>query len=99
MLSSEQNKVLCELAHYIWWQTTEESLNKPMRLVAQVMDRGTLSDAAKIVRVFGDDYLRNVIANARAGWFHPKSWHYWHYKLGLTRIGDVVPPLPRRIIQ
>jgi hypothetical protein len=29
--------------------------------------------------------------------FDARSWHYWHYRLGLAE-PDKVPPLPSRVI-
>lgn len=67
----------------------------PERVIAQVMDIGDFDDMRSLAAQLGDDALRDVIAHAQAGWFNPRSWAYWHYRLGLCEV-DEVPPLPVR---
>ena len=43
----------------------------------------------------GDDFLRQVLVSAEIGQFNPRSWHYWHYRLGMAELGEV-PTLPSR---
>ncbi len=66
------------------------------RIIAQTMDWGTFEDITELVAAVGNDALVDALRNAAPGWFHPKSWSYWHYRLGLVPPGDPVPPLPRR---
>ena len=80
---------------YIWWKTPEEAAAMPERVLAQGMNIGDYDDVLLMTSRFGDDALRNVIAHAEAGQFNARSWHYWHYMLGLAEI-DHVPPLPTR---
>lgn len=87
---------LVDLARrYVWWKSPHEALRTPERVIAQVMNIGDYSDVQSLARQVGDDVLRAVIRNAQAGQFSPKSWSYWHYRLGLANI-DEVPPLPKR---
>ena len=80
---------------YVWWKTAEEALRYPERLVAQVMNIGSFADLQRLDEMVGEDGLRLVLSQAEAGQFTPRSWHYWHYRLGLSRPGEV-PPLPIR---
>jgi hypothetical protein len=82
---------------YIWWMQPEEALHYPARVVAQVMNMGVFRDASRVAETLGDDCLRKVLQTAEAGWFNARSWHYWHYRLGLAAV-DQVPPLPERRI-
>lgn len=82
-------------AKYVWWRTPEEALAMPQRVIAQVMDIGDYFDVQRMARKIGDDALREALAQAQAGQFSPRSWHYWHYRLGLAAVGEV-PALPRR---
>ena len=82
---------------YHWWLSPEEALNYPERIVALVMNIGTLQDAAGLAETLGEDALRAVLQHAEAGQFNARSWHYWHYRLGLAQPGRV-PPLPVRHI-
>ena len=82
---------------YIWWKTPEEALEFPTRIIAQAMNRGNFRDITAVVDEFGEDYLREIVKNAEAGQFNERSWHYWHYRLGLASEGQV-PALPVRNI-
>ncbi|WP_312283631.1 hypothetical protein [Candidatus Igneacidithiobacillus taiwanensis] len=85
-------------ARYIWWKTPEEALCYPDRLIAQVMDIGTLEDILGLERLMGKGRLADVLRHAEAGWFRPQSWAYWHYRLGLTKFDEEPPPEPQREI-
>ncbi len=80
---------------YIWWQTPEESVAYPLRVIAQVMNIGTFSHMQALALQVGDDVLKEALFYAEAGWFNERSWFYWHYRLELSEIGRV-PPLPVR---
>jgi hypothetical protein len=80
---------------YIWWQTPDEAVAMPQRLMAQVMNIGDYADVQNLADQVGDDVLRDVIVNAQAGQFGERSWAYWHFRLGLASVGQV-PPLPLR---
>jgi len=80
-------------AKYIWWKTPEEALRFPRRVIAQVMEIGTLEDVELLLADAGPQQFVEVLKCAEAGWFTPPSWHYWHYRLGLAGVGEV-PPLP-----
>lgn len=80
---------------YIWWKTPDEAVATPERIIAQVMDIGDFFDMQELAVLVGDDELREVIAHAQAGWFRPRSWAYWHYRLELCEV-DQVPALPVR---
>ena len=94
----EHRDLLLKLAgKYIWWFSAEESMDFPQRIIAQVMNIGVLSDVCLLVDSLGEDRLIVVLQPAEAGQFSARSWHYWHYLLGLARAGNV-PPLPIRYI-
>jgi hypothetical protein len=80
---------------YIWWKTPDEAIRYPFRVMAQVMDLGTHEDVQALAKLVGDDTLRDVVLQAEAGQFRPRSWAYWHYRLGLAKEG-CVPEMPRR---
>ncbi len=84
-------------ARYIWWMTPNEAILYPYRVAAQVMNVGTFEDSAALQEMLGDGLLRHVLLNAEAGQFDDRSWHYWHYRLGLAEYGvKAVPPMPVR---
>lgn len=84
-------------AKYIWWQTPDEALARPDRVIAQVMNIGDYDDVQKLAAQLGEKRLRQVLTHAEAGQFNERSWAYWHYRLGLAEVGHV-PPLPVRKI-
>ncbi len=89
------NTDLLPFVRYLWWMTPEEALRDPYRLIAQVMDLGDYKDVERMREALGDEPLKETLHRAQAGWFRPRSWHSWHYRLGLAEV-DQVPPLPAR---
>ena len=84
-------------ARYIWWKSPHEAMHFPDRVAAQVMNIGDWKDVVEMVEAVGEDYLRQVLRNAEAGQLNERSWHYWHYRLGLAEYGvRPVPPMPVR---
>jgi len=80
---------------YIWWMTPDEAITMPDRIVAHVMNIGDYGDVETLATLIGDDYLRTVLQRAEIGQFTPRSWAYWHYRLGLAAPGQV-PAMPTR---
>ena len=80
---------------YLWWKTPDEAVAYPERLIAQVMNIGDFADVAALAAQLGDETLRDVLRHGEAGQFSARSWTYWHYRLGLAKVGEV-PPLPVR---
>jgi hypothetical protein len=79
---------------YIWWREPPGA-HRDLRMLAQVMELGSHEDVEAVRDAAGDDILREVLRAAEPGWFSEKSWHYWHYALGVAAFGQV-PDLPRR---
>lgn len=82
-LTIERRDFPCLLTYYIWWQDPVESLARPERLVAQIVDIGDWDDECDLENVFGDEVVRKVLTHAEPGWFRPKSWPFWIYLLKL----------------
>lgn len=80
---------------YIWWQSPEASMRDPRRVIAQIMDVGTLEDIQQLTAAIGKRRMVEVLDHARPGWFHPKSWSFWHTALGPAYPGRI-PPIPTR---
>lgn len=97
MTDIDRDTLNCLAAKYIWWKTPEAALRQPARVAAQVMELGDYDDVLILSTRLGDDYLREVLAQAEAGWFSARSWTYWHYRLDVSRPGQV-PALPARRI-
>src|SRR5271165_2013039 len=97
-LTDEAYECLLGMApYYVWWKTPDEAMRYPDRVAAQVMNIGAWEDVVRMVDATGEDYLRHVLKTAEAGQFNERSWHYWHYRLGLAEYGvRPVPALPAR---
>ena len=97
-LSAESFACLEKLApYYVWWKTREEAMLFPDRVAAQVMNIGTWEDVTALIEATGEDYLREILTNAEIGQLDERSWHYWHYRLGLAQPGlTPVPSMPVR---
>ena len=80
---------------YVWWQPPEVSVKDPRRVIAQVMDVGTIEDIRALAKGVGRNTLIGVMKQARPGWFRPRSWAFWHTVLGLATAGRI-PPIPSR---
>jgi hypothetical protein len=83
---------------YVWWEQPEQALRFPNRVIAQVMNLGTFNDVRGLIEIVGEDRLREVLCAAEAGQFDARSWHYWHFRLGLTAPDGLPPELPVRAI-
>lgn len=80
---------------YIWWKRPEDAVEQPERVIAQVMNIGDFEDIQRIEALAGTEMLTRVLVQAEIGQFTPRSWAYWHYRLGIADIGEV-PALPSR---
>ena len=80
---------------YIWWQPPDVSVMDSRRVVAQVMDVGTLEDIQALAEAVGRNTLVGVLKHAQPGWFRPRSWAFWHTALELAT-ADCIPPIPSR---
>jgi hypothetical protein len=95
-MAYRENDYLTTLAEkYLWWISPDEALRRPEKIVAQVMDLGDFDDVVLLMERIGEERVKEVVRHAEAGQFSLRSWHYWHYRLGLADIGTV-PPLPQR---
>lgn len=80
---------------YVWWKSPEDAVGQPERVIAQVMNIGDFEDIQRIEALAGTEMLARVLTQAEIGQFTPRSWSYWHYRLGIADIDDV-PALPLR---
>lgn len=81
---------------YSWDMTMEEVPRWPHRLLRRVMDMGTFEDILSMEHNIGRDELTRALLTAEAGELRPKSWTFWHYRLGLVAYDMSCPPLPTR---
>ena len=82
---------------YVWWLPPAQALARPDLIVSQVMNLGDYSDVRALEAVLGRERLAEVLRAAEPGRFSPRSWSYWHYRLGLAAQRRV-PRLPQRTL-
>ncbi len=94
--SSSEPALLLRLARRsVWWKPAEEAVQTPDRVISQIMNMGDWDDVAELVECVGSERFASVLRSAAPGVFNARSWHYWHYRLGMARFGEV-PELPVR---
>ena len=98
MTPAHSDAIVSRARKYIWWKTPEEAALQPEQVIAQVMAIGDYADVQALASLVGDAALADVLTHATAGQFDPRSWTYWHYRLGLAAPGQV-PPLPARNVE
>ena len=91
-----QHSTLRRLARkYIWWKQPDEVLQNPDRIIVQIMNIGDYDDVLALLAEAGEPAFRQVLQRAGPGQLTPRSWNYWHVRLGLVRPGEA-PPQPVR---
>lgn len=90
----DQTDLLMRLAgRYIWWLSPDESIKTPSRILLQVMEIGNWEDCLAMMNAFPRDRLIETLKEGTAGTLSPKSWNFWHLRLGVGERGNP-PPLP-----
>jgi hypothetical protein len=79
------------LSRLFWWGDGVPA--DRLRTAAQVMVFGNLDDMHEVRKRFGEEVFGEVLNNPPRGLFDPKSWSYWHRKLGRE-----VPRLPAQAL-
>jgi hypothetical protein len=77
-----------------WWEDAATTLANTPLFLCRVMVFGTWDDACLALEHYGEEAFRRALGAAPPGLFDPRSWHYWHYRLGVLP----VPDLPQRVI-
>ena len=96
-MNTEQKQFLtagCQ--KYAWWETPQEALRCPCKLLARIMDSGLWQDVCTLSRLHAKEELGRVLACSEPGDFSEKSWHFWHCRLGLCELGQVPRLLVRK---
>lgn len=83
-LHPEKDRLTALAQRYVWWSPPERTLQSNMsRLVAQVMEMGTWDDANELLAILGPDAFVDVLRSPPPGILSPRSWSFWHLRLGL----------------
>ncbi len=76
----------------IWFDAPEKALANPVRFLAYAFAYAMHADMKVLRSLLSDDALLQALRNAPPGIIDPRSWAYWHSKLGSWP----PPPLPER---
>lgn len=58
---------------YAWWKTPDQAVQRPLHVIAQVMNIGDYDDVQQLIDVVGESSLRQAIAQAQPGQFNNRS--------------------------
>lgn len=95
-LTQHQTDKLLEYAKkYIWWMKQEEAIERPHRIVLQLLDKGEWKDCQDALKLFGRETIKDIVKKAEAGNLSKKSWNFWHLYLKICSYPDM-PPYPKR---
>ena len=76
----------------VWFEAPAEAVRDPARFMAYAAASATHADMRTLLKYVSDDDFREALAHAPPGIIDPRSWAYWHSKLGQWP----PPPQPRR---
>jgi transposase len=69
---------------YVWWLPPAQALERPHLVASQIMNLGDYGDVRALEAVLDRERLAEVLRAAEPGRFSPRSWSYWHHRLGLA---------------
>jgi len=78
-------------ARVCWWQPPEATLADTPLFLCRVMTFGTWDDAGFCLEHFGREAFKSALRAAPPGLLDPRSWHYWHNRLGMLPVPE--PPV------
>jgi hypothetical protein len=95
-MERSEGEFLQKMAHRYCWDAMDTRVVAPDRIVRRVMDLGILDDALSLQPLFGRERLVDILRTAPPGSMRPRSWWFWHYRLGLADATHDPPPMPSR---
>jgi hypothetical protein len=78
----------------IWFEDPETAVKDTARFLAYAMTYATPPDMNIIRRFISNEDFRSLLPQIPPGIVDPRSWAYWHIKMGIYP----PPPLPQRHI-
>ena len=91
------NEIIFLAKKYVWWQPPKKTLENQNYFLAQLMTFGTAEDVFWLLKRWGYQPFIETLNNPPLGVFNGRSWHFWHYKLGLAKNPQEIPSLPIRL--
>lgn len=68
----------------VWWKKPQEVDDS--ELLRRIMNPGTWEMLQWARNKFPVKFFVDALTHAKYGDFSPRSWHYWHIKLGISPI-------------
>lgn len=94
-LETRKKRRLREIAgQLVWWESPDDALQYPERLVARAMTYGTWDEVCFLQEVLGEEVFKAVFVDPPSGILDEASWAYWHRRLG----SGPIPPFPRHLV-
>ncbi len=95
-MTRSETEFLHKMARRYCWEMQDGATVLPEHVVRRVMDLGVFDDALALEATFGRARLAAILQGAPAGALRPRSWWFWHYRLGLADADHDPPPMPTR---
>jgi hypothetical protein len=91
-----EREIISEIGRkYLWWQPADGRPHPQDRMIAQIMNFGTLDDMLLLERTIGPERLVGIMTRAEPGWLSDRSWELWRGRLSAAT-GAVIPDEPPR---
>lgn len=91
-----EREIISELGRkYPWWQPAGGGPHTRDRMIAQIMNLGTLDDIILLERTVGPERLVTIMTRAEPGWLSDRSWEFWRGRLSVAT-GAAIPDDPPR---
>ena len=92
-----ENQILRALAaRYCWDMDPKDAPARKNSVILRVMDLGAWDDLLDLEKTFGAAELARRLRAAPPGALRPRSWTFWHYRLGLADSANQPPAPPER---
>lgn len=95
-LNQEQIKFLKGCKYLFWWQSLEDMLKYPEKILTKAMNEAVWEDWQRIELLFSPTILQAIVDKATFGEFHGGMWNFWHKRLNPDLQFADIPPLPKR---
>jgi hypothetical protein len=76
------NEIIALARRLVWFESPEQALADPVRFLAYAFARATHEDMNILRQYLTEADFREALLKAPPGIIDPRSWCYWHVRLG-----------------